>query len=163
VVIDEAYFDFSRKTYLPELKKFPNMIILRTLSKVLQAFAWELAASPMVIEELNKIRLPYNINTLSQAAAVAALKHKNIIGRQISLLISQRENLYNVLSQMKGITVYPSETNFILFKTSTDATRIYTKLKQAGILIKNLNRPGPLKNCLRDCGETGRDSEFIAN
>src|SRR5512143_522477 len=165
VVIDEAYFDFSRKTYLPELKKFPNMIILRTLSKI--GFAGlrvgVLAASPMVIEELNKIRLPYNINTLSQAAAVAALKHKNIIERQISLLISERENLYNVLSQMKGIAVYPSETNFILFKTSTDATRIYTKLKQAGILIKNLNRPGPLKNCLRvTVGKPEENSEFIA-
>jgi histidinol-phosphate aminotransferase len=165
VVIDEAYFDFSRKTYLPELKKFPNMIILRTLSKI--GFAGlrvgVLAASPMVIEELNKIRLPYNINTLSQAAAVAALKHKDIIGRQISLLISERENLYNVLSQMKGITVFPSETNFILFKTSTDATRIYTKLKQAGILIKNLNRPGPLKNCLRvTVGKPEENSEFIA-
>jgi histidinol-phosphate aminotransferase len=165
VVIDEAYFDFSRKTYLPELKKFPNMIILRTLSKI--GFAGlrvgVLVASPMVIEELNKIRLPYNINTLSQAAAVAALKHKNIIERQISLLISERENLYNVLSQMKGITVYPSETNFILFKTSTDATRIYTKLKQAGILIKNLNRPGPLKNCLRvTVGKPEENNEFIA-
>lgn len=164
VVIDEAYFDFSRKTYLPELKKFPNMIILRTLSKI--GFAGlrvgVLAASPMVIEELNKIRLPYNINTLSQAAAVAALKHKNIIERQISLLISERENLYNVLSQMKGITAYPSETNFILFKTSTDATRVYTKLKQAGILIKNLNRPGPLKNCLRvTVGKPEENSEFI--
>jgi histidinol-phosphate aminotransferase len=165
VVIDEAYFDFSRKTYLPELKKFPNMIILRTLSKI--GFAGlrvgVLAASPMVIEELNKIRLPYNINTLSQAAAVAALKHKNIIKQQISLLISERENLYNVLSQIKGITAYPSETNFILFKTSTDATRIYTKLKQAGILIKNLNRPGPLKNCLRvTVGKPAENSEFLA-
>ena len=165
VVIDEAYFDFSRKTYLIELKKFPNMIILRTLSKI--GFAGlrvgVLAASPMVIDELNKIRLPYNINTLSQAAAVAALKHKDIIKRQISLLISERENLYNVLSQMKGIMAYPSETNFILFRTSTDATRIYTKLKQAGILIKNLNRPGPLKNCLRvTVGKPEENSEFIA-
>jgi histidinol-phosphate aminotransferase len=164
VVIDEAYFDFSRRTYLSELKKFPNLIILRTLSKI--GFAGlrvgVLAASPIVIKELNKIRLPYNINTLSQAAAVAALKHTNIIKQQISLLISERENLYNVLSQMKGIAAYPSETNFILFKTSTDATRIYTKLKQAGILIKNLNKPGPLKNCLRvTVGKPEENSEFI--
>jgi histidinol-phosphate aminotransferase len=165
VVIDEAYFDFSRNTYLSELKKFPNMIILRTLSKI--GFAGlrvgVLAASPVVIKELNKIRLPYNINTLSQATAVAALNHKDIIERQISLLISERKNLYNILSQMKGITAYPSETNFILFKTSTDATRIHTKLKQAGILVKNLNRPGPLKNCLRvTVGKPEENSEFIA-
>ncbi len=165
VVIDEAYFDFSRKTYLAELKKFPNMIILRTLSKI--GFAGlrvgVLVASRVVIEELNKIRLPYNINILSQAAAVTALKHTNFIERQISLLISERENLYNVLSQMKGITAYPSETNFILFKTSTDATRIYMKLKQAGILIKDLNKPGPLRNCLRvTVGKPEENGEFMA-
>ncbi len=108
-----------------------------------------LAASPTVIAELNKIRLPYNINTLSQVAAVAALKHTNIIERQISLLISERENLYNALAQMRGVTAYPSETNFILFRTAIDATAVYLKLKKNGILIKNLNKPGPLKNCLR--------------
>jgi histidinol-phosphate aminotransferase len=164
VVIDEAYFDFSQKAYLPELKKFPNMIILRTLSKI--GFAGlrvgVLAASPMVLEELNKIRLPYNINTLSQAAAVAALKRKNIVERQISLLISEREKLYNALVKRQGITAYPSETNFILFRTATDATRIYMKLKQAGILIKNLNKPGPLKNCLRvTVGKPEENREFL--
>jgi histidinol-phosphate aminotransferase len=164
VVIDEAYFDFSRKAYLPELKKFPNMIILRTLSKI--GFAGlrvgVLAASPMIIEELNKIRLPYNINTLSQAAAVVALKRKNIVEWQISLLISEREKLYNALVKMEGITAYPSETNFILFRTATDATRIYSKLKQAGILIKNLNKPGPLKNCLRvTVGKPEENREFL--
>jgi histidinol-phosphate aminotransferase len=127
------------------------MILLRTLSKI--GFAGlrvgVLTASSAIIGELNKIRLPYNINTLSQAAAVAALKHKDMVERQISLLISERENLYNALSQMQGISAYPSETNFILFRTSTDAASIYMKLKQAGILIKNLNKPGPLKNCLR--------------
>ncbi len=164
VVIDEAYFDYSRKTHLPELGKFPNMIILRTLSKI--GFAGlrvgVLSASPMVVEELNKIRLPYNINTLSQAAAVTALKRKNIIERQISLLISEREKLYNALVKMRGITPYPSETNFILFRTATGATNIYTKLKQAGILIKNLNKPGPLENCLRvTVGKPEENQEFL--
>jgi histidinol-phosphate aminotransferase len=164
VVIDEAYFDFSRKTYLPELKKFSNMIILRTLSKI--GFAGLrvgiLAASPLIIEELNKIRLPYNINTLSQAAAVAALERKDIVKRQISLLISEREKLYNALVKMQGITPYPSETNFILFRTAADATRIYTRLKQAGILIKNLNKPGHLENCLRvTVGKPEENLEFL--
>ncbi|HXY53246.1 MAG TPA: histidinol-phosphate transaminase [Nitrospirota bacterium] len=164
VVIDEAYFDFSRKTYLPELRKFPNMIILRTLSKI--GFAGLrvgiLAASSLIIEEMNKIRLPYNINTLSQAAAVAALKRKDIVKRQISLLISEREKLYNALVKMQGITPYPSETNFILFRTATDATHVYTKLKQAGILIKNLDKPGHLENCLRvTVGKPEENLEFL--
>jgi histidinol-phosphate aminotransferase len=164
VVIDEAYFDFSRKSYLPLLADYPNMILLRTLSKI--GFAGlrvgVLAAAPKVIEELNKIRLPYNINTLSQAAALAALGHGDVLNKQISLLISERERLYNALSRTKGITAYPSETNFILFRTATDATAIYNKLKQAGILIKNLNKPGPLKNCLRvTVGTPEENNEFL--
>ena len=121
-----------------------------------------LTASAKVIDQLNKIRLPYNINTLSQAAAVTALGRKDVLTQQISLLISSRQRLYNELSAMKGITAYPSETNFILFRTATDAARIYEKLKEAGILIKNLNRPGPLKNCLRvTVGTPEENNELI--
>jgi histidinol-phosphate aminotransferase len=164
VVIDEAYYDFCGKTYFSELQRFPNMIILRTLSKI--GFAGLrvgiLTASPLIITELNKIRLPYNINILSQAAAVAALKRKDIVKRQISLLISEREKLYNALVEMQGITPYPSEANFILFRTAADATRIYTKLKRAGILVKNLNKPGHLKNCLRvTVGTPEENLEFL--
>jgi len=121
-----------------------------------------LAASTAVIGELNKIRLPYNINSLSQAAGVAALRHKEVIERQISQLISERERLYNDLSETPGITAFPSETNFILFRTTGDATGIYNKLKQAGILIKNLNKPGPLKSCLRvTVGTPAENREFV--
>jgi histidinol-phosphate aminotransferase len=151
VVLDEAYYSFSGKTYLPLLKKYPNLILLRTLSKI--GFAGLrvgiLTAPTELVGELNKIRLPYNINSLSQAVAVAALKHKTIIERQISLLISERETLYNNLSLMTELDAYPSETNFIMFRTKMDASIVHAKLKQAGILIKNLSKPGPLKNCLR--------------
>ncbi len=166
VVIDEAYFDFSRKSFLPVLQDYPNMILLRTLSKI--GFAGlrvgVLAAAPKIIEELNKIRLPYNINSLSQAVAVTAIGRRDVLDQQISLLISERERLYNALSRVKGLTAYPSETNFILFRTAADATDIYNRLKQAGILIKNLNKPGPLKNCLRvTVGTPDENSEFINN
>jgi len=164
VVIDEAYFSFSGKTYLPLLKKYPNMIILRTLSKI--GFAGlrigVLTASQAIVDELNKIRLPYNINSLSQAVAIIALKHKNVIKRHISLLISEREKLYNALSQLRNVIAYPSETNFIMFRTVADASGIHRKLKQAGILIKNLNKPGPLKNCLRvTIGTPEENIEFL--
>ena len=121
-----------------------------------------LTASPKVIDQLNKIRLPYNINILSQVAAVAALGRRDVVNQQISLLISARQRLYNELSGIKGITAYPSETNFILFRTAIDATRIHDKLKEAGILIKNLSKPGPLKNCLRvTVGTPEENKEFI--
>ncbi|HYA85542.1 MAG TPA: histidinol-phosphate transaminase [Nitrospirota bacterium] len=164
IVIDEAYFSFSGKTYLPLLKKYPNMIVLRTLSKI--GFAGlrigVLAASRSIVVELNKIRLPYNINGLSQAVAVRALAHRDVINRQISLLISERKKLYNIFSAMPGVTAYPSETNFIMIRTNADATVIHRKLKQAGILIKNLSKPGPLKNCLRvTIGTPEENKEFL--
>ena len=164
VVMDEAYFSFSGKSFLPVLKDHPNMIILRTLSKI--GFAGlrigVLTAKPGVIEQINKIRLPYNINSLSQTAAVTALKRTNVLNRQISLLISTRERLYNALSQVEGVIAYPSETNFILIKTAKDADRIYENLKETGILIKNLNKPGTLKNCLRvTVGTPEENDEFV--
>ncbi len=166
VVIDEAYYSFSGKTWLPRLRRFPNIIVLRTLSKIGLAGMriGLLAASPEIVAELEKVRLPYNMNSLSQAAAVAALRHSDALDRQISVLISEREKLYNALSRMTGIVPYPSETNFVLIRTAVDASRIHAALKQRGILIKNLNRPGPLKNCLRVTVGTPRENaEFLRN
>ena len=165
VVIDEAYYSFSGKTWLPLLKKHPNMIILRTLSKI--GFAGlrlgVLTASQNIVDELNKIRLPYNINSLSQAVGVTALGHRDVIECQISLLISERERLYNAMFKLPGVTAYPSETNFIMIRTAADASRIHQKLKRAGILIKNLNKPGPLKNCLRvTIGTPEENRDFFA-
>jgi histidinol-phosphate aminotransferase len=165
VVIDEAYFSFSGKSYLPVLREHPNLIILRTLSKIGLAGLriGVLTASARVIDQLNKIRLPYNINTLSQAVASVVLPRRDVLNYQISLLISSRQKLYNELSAIKGVTAYPSETNFVLFSTTSDASRIYEKLKDAGILIKNLNRTGPLKNCLRvTVGTPEENSAFLA-
>lgn len=164
VVIDEAYYSFSGKSYLRLLKKCPNMIVLRTLSKI--GFAGLrvgiLAASPGIVQELNKIRLPYNINSLSQTVATHALKHREVLNRQISLLISERKKLYNELSKVHGVTAYPTETNFIMIKTKSDASAIHKKLKQKGILIKNLSKPGPLKNCLRiTIGTPEENKEFL--
>lgn len=163
VVIDEAYYSFSGRSWLPRLIKYPNMILLRTLSKI--GFAGlrvgVLTASRQIVNELNKIRLPYNINSLSQAVAVSALRHKKIIERQISELISEREKLYNKLSQLAGVTAYPSETNFILIRTG-HASDVHTKLKRAGILVKNLDKPGPLRNCLRvTIGTPEENNEFL--
>ena len=140
------------------------MILLRTLSKI--GFAGlrigVLVASGDIVNELNKIRLPYNVNSLSQAVAVSALSHRDVIKQQISLLISERKKLYNDFSMLPGIKAYPSETNFIMFRTDTDSTVIHRKLKQAGILVKNLSKPGPLKNCLRvTIGTPEENKEFL--
>ncbi len=164
VVIDEAYYSFSGKSFLPYLNKHPNMIILRTLSKIGLAGlrVGVLTASKEIVAELNKIRLPYNINTLSQAVALVALKHGKTLDQQISLLISERRKLYNALLRMPGVTPFPTETNFILLWVEKDATKVFQALKKRGILVKNLDRPGPLKNCLRvTIGTPAENQEFL--
>jgi len=164
VVIDEAYFSFSGKTFLPFLKKHPNMIILRTLSKIGLAGlrVGVLTASKEIVGELNKIRLPYNINSLSQAAGLVALKHASVLNSQISQLISERRKLYNALLRTPGVTPFPSETNFILMWIEKDATKVFQALKKRGILVKNLDRPGPLKGCLRvTIGTPAENKEFL--
>lgn len=164
VVIDEAYYSFSGQTHLPFLAKHPNMIILRTLSKIGLAGlrVGVLTASKVIIGELNKIRLPYNINSLSQAAGLVALKHAKTLDKQISLLISERRKLYNALLRTPGVTPFPSETNFILMWIEKDATRVFLALKKRGILVKNLDRPGPLKGCLRvTIGTPAENKEFL--
>jgi histidinol-phosphate aminotransferase len=166
VVIDEAYFSFSGKTFLPYLNRHHNMIVLRTLSKIGLAGlrVGVLAASREISTELNKIRLPYNINTLSQAVALVALKHGKTLDGQISLLISERRKLYNALIRMPGVTPFPTETNFILLWVEKDATKVFQALKKRGILVKNLDRPGPLKNCLRvTIGTPAENKEFLKN
>jgi histidinol-phosphate aminotransferase len=165
VVIDEAYFSFSGKTFLPFLKKHGNMIILRTLSKIGLAGlrVGALTASKEIVGELNKIRLPYNINTLSQAAGRVALRHGSTLNAQISLLISERRKLYNALLRTPGVTPFPTETNFILMWIEKDATKAFQALKKRGILVKNLDRPGPLKGCLRvTIGTPAENREFLA-
>lgn len=165
VVIDEAYYSFSGRTWLPQLPNHKNMIILRTLSKIGLAGLriGVLAAAEDVVEELNKVRLPYNISTLSQAAASIILRHRDILNSQISLLISERERLYNGLSAIPGVKAYRSETNFILIRTHKDSTTIYKRLKEAGILIKDLNMPGLLRNCLRiTVGTPQENDEFLS-
>ncbi len=151
VVIDEAYFSFSGRTWLPKLKRHPNMIILRTLSKIGLAGLriGVLTASPAVVAELNKVRLPYNINVLSQAAALTALRYWSVLDRQIGLVISERRRLHQALLRMPGVTPYPSETNFLLLWLEGDATAAFKTLRERGILVKNLDRPGPLRSCLR--------------
>jgi len=164
VVIDEAYFSFSGRTFLPFLKKYPNMIILRTLSKIGLAGlrVGVLTASKEIMAELNKIRLPYNINSLSQAAGLVALKHASTLDRQISLLISERRKLYNALLRTPGVTPFPTETNFILMWIEKGATKVFLALKKRGILVKNLDRQGPLKGCLRvTIGTPAENKEFL--
>ncbi|MBI3584515.1 MAG: histidinol-phosphate transaminase [Nitrospinae bacterium] len=164
VVIDEAYYDFSRKTFLPYLKEYKNLIILRTLSKIGMAGlrVGYLMADNEICRELNKVRLPYNSNAVSQEIASIILENRVEIQKQIEAIISERERLIDGLKGIKGIKPFPSETNFILFKTVKDGKEVFSRLANSGILVRNFGSDSYLKDCLRvTVGTHEENNEFL--
>jgi len=163
-VVDEAYHNFSSESMVTRIGELNNLIVLRTLSKIGLAGLrlGILAAHEETVAEINKVRLPYNINSLSQAAALVVLKHRKIIDKQVEDIIAERDRLFGELSEIDGVTAYPSETNFILFRVP-EATRIFNGLKEKGILIKDLSSKGPLEDCLRVTAGTPEENDEFVN
>jgi histidinol-phosphate aminotransferase len=157
-IIDEAYYEFSGKTFIGEFGRCPNLIITRTFSKAYGLAGLRigyLIAHPEIVYEINKVRLPYNLNRFSEMAATLLLKHHaqrkgtSQLSSQMQQILSERERVFNALSAMEGISPFPTDANFILFRPEQPADEVFQRLLDRGILVRNLNRPGPLQNCLR--------------
>jgi histidinol-phosphate aminotransferase len=149
VVVDEAYQPFSEKNqFLPLLRKYKKLIVLRTLSKIGLAGlrVGFMAADPEIVNEVNKVRLPFNLNSLSQTVALEALKNKKQMNSGIRSIISERKKLLKEMKKVSGVTAYPSDANFILFKVQ-NGDKIYNDLLKKGILIRNMK--GIFEGCLR--------------
>ena len=149
VVVDEAYQPFaSARGFIPMLRDYEHLVIMRTLSKIgLAALrVGFVIASEQIINEVNKVRLPFNVNALSQTVAVSALEKKALMRQYLKSVISEREKLFKELSDIKGIVAYPSEANFILFKME-DPDRVYQSLLKKGVLVRNVK--GAVEGCLR--------------
>ncbi|MBV8658671.1 MAG: histidinol-phosphate transaminase [Burkholderiales bacterium] len=151
VVVDEAYHAFATDSFMPRLPDYPNLLVMRTLSKLGLAGLrlGFLAGAPQWLGEIDKLRLPYNINVLTQTAVAFALDHVSVFDAQAAALRVERGALRDGLSALPGVTAYPSEANFILARVP-DAPKTHAALRGAGILIKNLHGAHPLLNhCLR--------------
>lgn len=151
VVVDEAYSAFAGESLLDALGRYPNLLVMRTLSKLgLAGLRIGLLAGPAAwLEELNKLRLPYNINTLSQASAAFMLDHVQVLEDQAGRIRADRERLAQGLAAQPGVRVYPSRTNFLLFRVA-GAGAVFRGLKRRGVLIKCLDGSHPLlADCLR--------------
>lgn len=149
VVVDEAYQPFaSVKGFIPLLEDYKNLVIMRTLSKIGLAGlrVGFLIANEKIINEVNKVRLPFNINSLSQTVAIEVLNDRKILKSYIKSIISERNRLFNELAKIKGVSPYPSEANFILFRVK-EPDRIYERLLEKGVLVRNIK--GVADGCLR--------------
>jgi histidinol-phosphate aminotransferase len=153
VIIDEAYIDFAPgKSFLPEIDKYPNLVILQTFSK-----AWGMAgirlgmafASIELIRVLNKIKYPYNLNILTQRKALELLENKEQVDTWVKMLIEEREKMTKYLSKFHFVTkIYPSDANFLLV-SMTDARGIYNYLADSGIIVRDRSKIHLCNNSLR--------------
>lgn len=149
VVVDEAYQPYSdKKSFLPLLKKHRNLIVLKTLSKVGLAGlrVGFMIAGRDIVNEVNKVRLPFNLNSLSQKVAIDALQNRKQMRSFISSVKTERKRLFKELKKMEGAEPYPTDANFILFRVD-NAGNIYKALIKKGVLIRNMN--SVFKGCLR--------------
>jgi histidinol-phosphate aminotransferase len=162
VVLDEAYAAFSGQSLLPLVKKYDNVIFLKTLSKLGMASIrlGFLIGNPDILAQIDKVRLPYNINSLSQVAAGFFLDNKDEFAKQINEITKRREELYRGLKQIKWIKAYPSRANFIFFSCAFDSNRIYTNLLADGIVVKNLNIP-QIPHCIRVTVGSKKENEAL--
>ena len=165
VVIDEAYHAFAGHSFLPRLSRHPNLLVMRTLSKLgLAGIRLGVLMGPARwIGELDKLRLPYNVNTLTQLIAAEVLEHDSVLTEQAAAIKLERGRLLRELQRVPGVTAYPSDANFILFKVS-QAGRVFDALKRRGVLIKNLHGSHRLlADCLRvTVGTPDENTAFLS-
>jgi histidinol-phosphate aminotransferase len=151
VVIDEAYQPFSSRSWLPRLVDYPHVLVMRTLSKFGLAGVriGYLCGASALIDEVDKVRPPYNVSALNAEAALFALEHADEFARQASIIKSERTRLRQALRAMPGLRVFPSEANMILVRVP-DAQACFAALKARGVLVKHIAPLHPLlANCLR--------------
>ncbi|MCH1883601.1 histidinol-phosphate transaminase [Agrococcus sp. ARC_14] len=159
VLVDEAYAEFAHdrsQTALTLLERFPRLLVSRTMSK---AFAFAgirvgyLAADPAVIDALRLVRLPYHLSAITQAAAVAALRHSDQMLARVDELRAQRDRLVEALAQL-GMQPYPSDSNFVLVGGIADPSATFQALLDRGILVRDVGLPGTLRITAGTPGET---------
>jgi len=167
VVVDEAYHAFANRTWMGRLGQYENLLVMRTVSKMGLAGLrlGLLAGLPELLQEIDKVRLPYNINVLTQLSVRFAMQNQRILDEQTANIRAERDAMYDALSLLNEIEVFPSQANFILFRTRAgEADRIFNALKADKILIKNLSGAGGmLRDCLRvTVGTPDENAAFLA-
>ena len=167
VVVDEAYAPFTDASFLGELGSHANLLVMRTLSKLgLAGLRLGLLAGPAAwLTEFDKVRLPYNINVLTQVSAAFALRHQAVLDGQTRAIRAERGRLAAELAGLAGLEVFPSDANFLLLRlTRRGAPDVFAGLRAAGVLVKNLHGAHPaLADCLRvTVGTPDENDRFLA-
>ncbi len=166
VVVDEAYADFAAGSWLSSVPGHASLAVVRTFSKAF-AFAggrvgW-IAAAPEVVSAVRTVLPPYNLNVFAQEAALVALEHRGFFRAQVAALVAERERLRAALAALEGVTVFPSETNFLLFSAARFSARtLFDRLLARGVLVRDVSGAPLLAGCLRvTVGTAEENARFL--
>ena len=152
VVVDEAYAPFTDHSFMSRLGRYDNLLVMRTVSKLgLAGLRLGLLAGPSAwLREIDKVRMPYNINVLTQESARFALEHHQVLDEQTAHIRRERTRMLAALAAMPGLKVWPSEANFLLVRVPGRAAALFDHLLKNGVLVKKLHGSHPLlEDCLR--------------
>ena len=162
VIVDEAYVDFGGESALPLVAEHANVVVVRTFSKsfaLAGARIGYVLASPTVVEDLQRVRLPYHLSALTQAAGVTALRHADEAAAGVAAVRDQRDRIVEALAGIEGATVFPSEANFVLFQPPGDAKALWQGLLDRGVLVRDLTEVVP--NALRVTAGTTHEVDLF--
>jgi histidinol-phosphate aminotransferase len=151
VVVDEAYGEYADRSFLPRVEEFDNLIVTRTFSKAYGLAGMRvgyMASNLKMAGIMQRIKIPYSLNQVSERAAIAALKDTTYVDMAVDLVRRERERLSQGLESL-GFKTYPSQSNFILFKSPHPSGELVKRLAEKGVLVRNFGGLRMLENCLR--------------
>lgn len=162
VIVDEAYVDFGGESALPLVAALPSVAVVRTFSKAFALAGARIGyvlSSRQVVEDLRRVRLPYHVSALTQEAGVVALRYAAEAAAAVDAIRDERDRLMRALADTDGVTVYPSQANFVLFEPPGDARAVWQGLLDRGVLVRDLTAVVP--NALRVTAGTPHEVDLF--
>jgi len=162
VIVDEAYVDFGGESALGLVSRHPSVVVVRTFSKAFALAGARIGyvlAAPAVVEDLQRVRLPYHMSALTQIAGLTALRYADEAAASIAAIRDERDRIVQALSGIDGVTVFPSQANFVLFQTPGDAKAVWRGLLDRGVLVRDLT--AVLPNALRVTAGTAHEVDLF--
>ena len=163
VVVDEAYGEFGGDSCIPLLDRYPNLIVLRTFSKAFGLAGLRvgyLLAGRSIISGLLKVKQPFNLNAFSQTAARVVMENLQPFQERVGKILEERDRFFSELSAVPGVETFPTQANFVLFRTPLPAQEVYSGLLKRGLLIRSMESP-TLNRCLRVSVGTAEENKLF--
>ena len=165
VLVDEAYHEFSGQTAFSLLPEYRNLVVLRTFSKAMAMAGLRfgyMMAHPEIAREVNKSKLPYNVNIFTLAAAEIVVEKRSVLSRGIASLIQERDRVFAELHKRSSVRAFPSKANFILMRTEKPARELFDALYKRGVLVRDVSSYPLLERCLRiSIGTPEENNKFL--